>query len=104
MKHALPVDVVLALCVSVPALSQDEKPALETRIEVLEEIVAKQQEMLDAHVKTRDERGAELVRWLDVAEKKGFLYPAPNTDAKKALLAGLRAVAGPVKKPKTAKK
>lgn len=118
MKRALPIALALALIVSVPALSQDDKPDLEARVQVLEEVIVKQKELLqvieevtvkqrkllESYQKTRDARGAELVRWLDVSEKKGFMFPGANADAKRALFSGLRAIAGPVKPSKAAKK
>ena len=78
---------------------------LDAQIETIaEDFVDKQHALMDAYAKTRDDRGAQLARWLDVSEKKGFMFPAPNIDAKKALFAGLRAIAGPVKPRKAAKK
>lgn len=100
MKRALPFALALALLLAVPAVPQADDP-LPKRVGKLEEIVVQQQAILKTvqeHMQVQAARAAALAHQLDVAEKKGFVYPAPNTDARKALLKGLRALAG-AKKP-----
>jgi len=108
MKRALPIALLFALVLAVPAMPQadDANFELARKVEVLEKKLAKQEAMLktvEAHIATQDARGAELARALDVSEKKGFLDAGANIDAKAALFKGLRALVG-AKKPVVAEK
>ena len=101
MKRALPITLVIALLFAVPALSQGDEKDLATRVQQLEKQVEAQQKLQKDQAKDREDRHAELIKALADAEKKGYMFPAPNVDAKKALFAGLRALAAPP--PKTGK-
>ncbi len=109
MKRALPIALLFALVLSVPAIPQadDANFELARKVDVLEKKLAIQEAMLktvEAHMATQDARGAELARALNVSEKKGFLDAGANVDAKEALFKGLRALVGAKKKPASAQK
>ena len=107
MKRALPIALLVALVLAVPAIPQDDsKPDLAKRVKLLEKKLTKQEAALkavEAYMATQDARGAELASALAVAEKKGFLDAGANVDAKEALFKGLRALVG-AKKPVPAEK
>ena len=99
MKRKLVLAVALALLLAVPAISQgdDESASLRLKVKKLEKQVADLeafQKTVEKSMKDQAARQAELAKQLVVAEKQGYLYPAPNTDAKKAILKGLRAMSG----------
>jgi septal ring factor EnvC (AmiA/AmiB activator) len=104
MKRAILPALVLALCVSIPVFSQDdqenETEALQAELATLKEKVDQQStriEQLEGYVAKTKSQAIALHEKLKFAEKKGFTYPAPHTDARKALLFGLQdyaAVAG----------
>jgi len=99
MKHfALPLAFV-CLVFAVPALSEGGKKEddLSNQVKQLTEHVEKLQESvkaLEARVETEKLASAALAKKLKKARKDGFTYPAPNIDAKEALLGGLEAYAG----------
>lgn len=97
MKRAIWILLGLALVLSVPAFSQgDDGKKMKERVEALEEMTKAQAASiakLESYVKALRAEGASLAAALKKAEKEGFLYPAPNTDAKKALLSGLKGTA-----------
>ncbi|MEM8883956.1 MAG: hypothetical protein AAGD14_07810 [Planctomycetota bacterium] len=92
-SYVLPL-VLIGLLFAVPALSQGDKKdePLEKRVEALEKVVAQQGKTIDAlnkRVEAQKKASAELVKQLKAARKGGFTFPAPNTDAREALLGGL---------------
>ncbi len=98
MKRATWFLFGLALILAAPVFSQgdaDDKKMKE-RIEALEELVETQGKTiktLDGYVRSVKAQGVALTAALKKAEKDGFLFPAPNTSAKKALLKGLQGMA-----------
>lgn len=95
MNRAIFPALCLALLLSVPAIPQDRntEEELQLRVTALEEQVEKQQatlaEMQTYLGKMRGE-AATLAKKLKFSEKKGYLYPAPANDARRALLYGLQ--------------
>ena len=103
MKRALPIALLFALVLAVPAIPQDDDVNFELahRVEELEKkLVAVQATLktVETHMATQVARGAELARALNVSEKKGFLRAGTNLDSKEALFKGLRALVGAKKK------
>jgi septal ring factor EnvC (AmiA/AmiB activator) len=98
MKRSILPVLGLALFLSIPAISQDEaKPSLDKQVEELTKKVEEQDKAmkeLRTYVEQQKMQAARLARSLASAEEGGFLEPAPNTDAKKALLSGLQDFAG----------
>ena len=103
MKRAILPALVLALCVAIPALSQDEEnetAALMKDVAELKEKLDQQAgriEQLEAYTAKTKSQANALHAKLKFAEKNGYMYPAPHNDARKALLFGLQdyaAVAG----------
>jgi outer membrane murein-binding lipoprotein Lpp len=97
-QFALPLAIVCLVLV-VPALSEGGKKEedLPTQVKKLTEHVEKLQESvkaLEARVEAEKLASAALAKQLKKARKDGFTYPAPNIDAKEALLSGLEAYAG----------
>ncbi|MHC4547259.1 MAG: hypothetical protein ACYTEZ_00660 [Planctomycetota bacterium] len=94
MKRAIFPALCLALLLSGPAVPQDTvEDELELRLRTLEEQAVKQQALLqEVQTYLGQTRGeaATLVDMLRAAEKKGFLYPAPNVDSRRALLYGMQ--------------
>jgi len=95
MNRAIFPALCLALLLSVPAIPQDGKTGeeLDLRVTALEEQVEKQQTALkEMQTYLGQVRGeaATLARKLKASEKKGYLYPAPNNDSRRALLYGLQ--------------
>jgi hypothetical protein len=96
MKRSLFPALLLALALVAPALSQggaEEEKGLAKDVLILMETVAEQETRivaLEAHVKASKAEAATLARHLKQAETGGFTFPAPNVDARKALLVGLQ--------------
>jgi len=96
---ALPL-ALLCLVFAVPALSQGSEKKeddLATQVKKLTEQVEKQQKAIDELTKRAEadkKAAASLAKQLTKARKGGFTYPAPNIDAREALLGGLEAFAG----------
>jgi hypothetical protein len=98
MKRAILVALLIGLFLAVPAIPQggagDAKPGeelleLKAKVAEQEDRIAQLEEYLEAHKLA----AAKLVERLKFADKKGFTYPAPNIDAREALLRGLTAYA-----------
>lgn len=93
MKRALFWTLALGLFLAVPAIPQDqggldavkEIRALRETLQAQEARIA----ALEGYVAVHKTEAAELARRLRDADRQGFLYPAPNTDARRALLQGL---------------
>ena len=103
MKRSLPIALLFALVLAVPAISEgdEKKPDLATRVEELEKKVTEQAAALkavDDYMAQQTARRAKLAKAVAASEKKGFLNAGLNTDAKVALLDGLRALSGAKKK------
>ena len=97
MKRAILPVLGLALFLSIPAVSQEEAAPLDKQVEELTKKVAEQEKALKAlqtYVDQQKTQAARLGKSLAAAEEGGFLEPAPNNDAKKALLSGLQDFAG----------
>ena len=97
MKRAILPVLGLALFLSIPAVSQEEAKAIDKQVEELTKKVEEQDKALkelQTYVEQQKTQAARLSRNLASAEEGGFLEPAPNTDAKKALLSGLQDFAG----------
>ena len=95
MKRAIFPALCLALLLSVPAIPQDggSDEELELRVTALEAQVEKQQTSLkemQSYLGNLRGEAATLAKKLKASEKKGFLYPAPANDARRALLFGLQ--------------
>jgi uncharacterized coiled-coil protein SlyX len=95
MKRAIFPALCLALLLSVPAVPQDggSDEELKLRITALEDQVEKQQATLaemQTYLGKMKGEAATLAKKLKSSEKKGFLYPAPANDARRALLFGLQ--------------
>ena len=95
MKRAIVPSLFLALLLSVPASPQDpgSEEELQLRVTALEEQVEKQQTTLkemQTYLGNMRGEAATLAKKLRVSEKKGYLYPAPNNDSRRALLYGLQ--------------
>ncbi len=93
MKRAILPALFLGLLLSVPAVPQDGGDGLNLEIQGLQEQLDKQGkalEELQTYVSNQKGQAAALVKALKKAEKKGFTYPAPHNDARKALLSGLQ--------------
>jgi hypothetical protein len=90
---------LIGLLFAVPALSQGDKneQALEKRVDALEKQVADSKlaiDKLNKRVEADKKAAADLAKQLKVARKGGFTYPAPNIEAREALLGGLESFAG----------
>jgi len=98
MKRAILPALGLALLLSIPAVSQEEEGVtLEKEVAALKKKVEEQGAALKAlqtYVDRQKEQAKQLGKSLAAAEEGGFLEPAPNNDAKKALLSGLQEFAG----------
>ena len=110
MKRTLILVAVLALlALAVPAIPQgtndkDRVVDLLKRIEALELIAAEHEDALVEHhqrleeaeawIKRQNARHAHIVDLAVYSQKKGFLYPAPNIDARGAILRALHALDG----------
>ena len=94
MKRALAIVLLGALVLSLPALSQGAPaPDPEAKVSALEKQVEQQAARLaalEAWRKAVEARAKALEAKLRVAKEKGFTLPAPNNDAKEALLGGLQ--------------
>jgi septal ring factor EnvC (AmiA/AmiB activator) len=95
MKRALIPALCLALLLCVPAIPQDKDSGkeMELRVKALEEQVEKQQAALaemQTYLGNMRGEAATLAKKLKASEKKGYLYPAPNNDSRRALLYGLQ--------------
>ena len=94
MKRAILPALFLGLLLSVPAVPQDGGDGeLKLEIQGLQEQLDKQGKALkelQTYVSNQKGQAAALVKALKKAEKKGFTYPAPHNDARKALLSGLQ--------------
>lgn len=95
MKRAIFPALCLALLLSVPAVPQDDnsEEELKLRITALEDQVEKQQATLaemQSYLDKMKGEAATLSKKLKASEKKGYLYPAPNNDSRRALLYGLQ--------------
>lgn len=92
-RMLLPV-LFVTLALATPASTQgDPLEELKKEVAGLKETVARQAAQLAALQKQADEgkkEASNLVKALDEAEKGGFTLPAPNTDARQALLSGLQ--------------
>ena len=102
MKSTLLPLFLIGLLFAVPALSQGEKADAELakRVDAREkkvEVQGKAIEKLNKRVEAEKKAAEELAKKLKAARKGGFTYPAPNTDAKEALLGGLEGYAGATK-------
>jgi hypothetical protein len=97
MKRLILPALGLALLLSIPAASQEEPMPLDKQVEALAKKVEEQDAALKelrAYVDRQKTQAARLGKSLAAAEEGGFLEPAPNNDAKKALLSGLQEFAG----------
>ena len=97
MKRAILPVLGLALFLSIPAVSQEEAVTLDKQVEELKKKVEEQDKALkelQIYVEQQKTQAARLMKSLATAEEGGFLEPAPNNDAKKALLSGLQDFAG----------
>ena len=106
MTRTVTLIAMLALfAIAFPALSQgDAAKTVEERLEALEKLTVAQQLVIERHEKrikqaeawiTRQERRhAHIVQLAVFAQKRGFLYPAPNTDSRGAVLDALHALNG----------
>ncbi len=97
MKRAILPALGLALLLSIPAVSQEEGVTLDQEVATLKKKVELQDAALKAlqtYVDQQKEQAKRLGKSLAAAEEGGFLEPAPNNDAKKALLSGLQDFAG----------
>jgi hypothetical protein len=92
MKRAVFPALALALLLSVPAISQEEVD-LGAEVTALKKKVEEQDaalKLLQQYVDNQKRQAGRLGKSLSTAEKEGFLLPAPNNDAKEALLSGLK--------------
>jgi hypothetical protein len=97
MKRAILPVLGLALLLSLPAISQEEGPTLDEKVEALTTKVEEQDaalKQLQAYVENHKKQAQRLDKSLAKAEEEGFLMPAPNNDAKASLLKGLQEFAG----------
>jgi hypothetical protein len=97
MKRAILPVLGLALLLSLPAVSQDEGPTLDEKVEALTKKVEEQDlalKALQTYVENQKAQAKMLDKSLAKAEEEGFLLPAPNNDAKASLLKGLQEFAG----------
>jgi hypothetical protein len=97
MKRAILPVLGLALLLSLPAVSQDEGPTLDEKVEALTKKVEEQDlalKALQTYVENQKAQAKRLDKSLAKAEEEGFLLPAPNNDAKTSLLKGLQEFAG----------
>lgn len=103
MKRTILFTAALAVLVlAFPATSQGDgldKQLTDLAVKVVElekTVKAQQTELkkLQEWVKTQDDRNALLGKKVQEAIKKGYYYPAPANDAKKALLEGLMGLSG----------
>ena len=93
MKHAIIPALLLGLILVVPAVSKDGDAGLAKEVTVLKEKVAEQGALLKqvaTYLDTQRGEAATLLKLLKKAGKQGFTFPAPNVEAKKALLLGLQ--------------
>jgi hypothetical protein len=93
MRRTLPFALPLLLLFAVAALPEDRpgSPALD--LPALQEKVEKQAAeigALQAYVANAKEQAARLSEAVAASEKEGFLLPAPNNEAKRLLLDGIR--------------
>jgi hypothetical protein len=98
MKRAILPALLIALFLAVPAIPQggvgDGDPA--QQIEELKAMVVEQEKRIDqleGYLEAHKTAAAKLVAKLKFADKNGFTYPAPNIEAREALLKGLTAFA-----------
>jgi len=102
MKRTLPFALLLAVFLAAPAVPQGTEGKVEdldTVVAALRDKVAKQEAMLQQHearmqevvayLQAQKAEAKELGKRLDAARTGGFTFPAPNTEAREALLAGL---------------
>ncbi|MCK6460823.1 MAG: hypothetical protein L6Q95_13135 [Planctomycetes bacterium] len=97
MKRAILPVLGLALLLALPAVSQEEGPTLDEKVEALTKKVEEQDaalKALQAYVENHKAQAKRLDKSLAKAEEEGFLLPAPNNDAKSSLLKGLQEFAG----------
>lgn len=99
MKSTMLPLFLIGLLFAVPALSQGDKndQALEKRVDALEKQVADQKlaiDKLNRRAEADKKAAAALAKQLKAARKGGFTFPAPNIEAKEALLGGLESYAG----------
>lgn len=107
MKRAILFSLLAALVLAVPAISQSEPkaptaPDNALKIKALEMQLAETQKQLmlvNAYLLNVRAEAKSLGDALAKAEKDGFLLPAPNNSAKKALLSGLKEYANVVATP-----
>jgi hypothetical protein len=109
MKRAIFPALLIAVFLAVPAIPQAERgeDELAQKVEELTELVSLQDariKALEGSLKAQRSAAAAMGKAIKFAEKKGFAYPAPNIDAREALLKGLidyaKAVSGPAKTKK----
>lgn len=96
-SYFLPL-MLLGLVFAVPALSQGagKEEDLAKSVKELQKKVDEQQkriETLETRAKADAKASEALAKRLKKARKDGFTYPAPNPDAKEALLSGLETYA-----------
>ena len=95
-SYVLPL-LLLGLLFAVPALPQEKKgDTIADRVAKLEKQVKSQADSivrLEKQVEAEKKAREALAKQLKAARKGGFTYPAPNVDAKEALLGGLEAYA-----------
>lgn len=92
MRQLLVPALLLTLAVSTFAIPE-EKADLATQVKDLSARVDKQEARILELAKALElsrQASQALSKRLEEAEKLGFLLPAPNNDAKKALLSGLQ--------------
>ena len=106
MTRTVTLIAMLALfAIAFPALSQgDAAKSVEERLEALEKLTAEQQVVIEkqdkrikqaeAWITRQERRHAHIVNLAVSAQKQGFLYPAPNTDSRGAVLDALHALNG----------
>jgi len=93
MKRAIVPALFLALLLSLPAVSQDDERTLREEVDALKQKVEEQDaalKKLQDFVDRQKKQAGRLAKSMDKAEEEGFLLPAPNNDAKRALLDGIR--------------
>jgi len=93
MKRAIVPALFLALLLSLPAVSQDDGDTLQKDVDALKQKVEEQDaalKKLQDYVDAQKKQALSLAKSMDTAEREGFLLPAPNNDAKRAVLDGIR--------------
>ncbi|MHC4932846.1 MAG: hypothetical protein ACYTGV_11720 [Planctomycetota bacterium] len=96
MKRAIIPALLIGVLLCVPALSggdEDEAVELAMQVKELKEQVAQSEariKSLEAFLRVQQKAAAKLSKAVKFAEENGFAWPAPNIDAREALLKGLK--------------